>query len=87
MDVNSAQILGEAVANKDDTQVQKQPELLVGGLEGDEAASRGVRGSGGVQIARGDAGKGGEVVDDGLGDVDVVVDERGQVGGVGTWRD
>lgn len=73
VDVDGAEILEEAVPDEHDAHVQQQPEFLVGDLEGDEV----VPGARGVEVAVVHAGPFGEVVDDGLGDGDVVVYERG----------
>lgn len=71
VDVDGAEVLEEAVADEDDARVEEEPEFLVGDFEGDEV----VAGARGVEVTGVDAGPFGEVVDDGLGNGDVVIYE------------
>lgn len=71
MDIDGAEILEEAVPDEDDAHVEQEPEFLVGDFERDERVGR----ARGVEVAGVHAGPFGEVVDDGLGDGDVVIDE------------
>ena len=73
VDINDAKILLEAVPEEGTAEVQQQPEFLVRDLQRDDIVPRGAR----VEVAVDNAGIGSEVVDDGLGGADVVVDERG----------
>lgn len=52
--------------------IDEEPQLFVGNLERDERVLRDVR----VKVSGVDAGEVGQVVDDGLARVDVVVEER-----------
>ena len=72
VDVDGAEVLGEAVPDEDAAEVKEEPELLVGDFQRNQV----VRGVEAVEVAFVHAGPFGEIVDDRLGDGDVVVDER-----------
>lgn len=72
VDADDAEVVGEAVADKDAAAVDEVAQLEVDVLERHEAPRR----RRGVEVARRDAREAREVVDDGLGDEHVVVDER-----------
>lgn len=71
VDVDGAEVLGQAVADEHDAQVEQEPEFLVRDFEADQV----VAARAAVEVAGRNPGVGGQVVDDGLGDGDVVVDE------------
>ena len=72
VDADDAEVVGEAVTDKDAAAVDEVAQLEVDVLERHEAPRR----RRGVEVARRDAREAREVVDDGLGDEHVVVDER-----------
>ena len=71
VDGDGAEVLCQAVADKDDAQVQQQPELLVGDFEADEGVARAAA----VEITGRDARKGRQVVHHRLRNGNVVVDK------------
>lgn len=83
MDVDGAEILRQTVAHEDDAEVEQDPEFLVGGLEGDEV----MLADAAVEVAWRNARVGRQVVDYGLVDGDVVVDEGEARVGAGAAAD
>ena len=72
MDVDGAKVFGEAVADEYAAEVEKQPEFLVCYFQGHKSMCREPR----VQVAGLEARVFGQVVDDVVGDGDIIIYKR-----------
>ncbi|KAG7143882.1 hypothetical protein HYQ46_007380 [Verticillium longisporum] len=72
MDVDDSEILLQSVAQELATEIDQHPQLLVGHLQRYEIVFR----QAWVEVHLGNAREGGQIIDNGLPNQDIIIDER-----------